>query len=302
MTSGRPCPDDLLARARSGGLSELERRALAAHLTNCGACTTSAVVAALFGEGADVSPADVSIVARVARRASVKHAGAGRVRSGHGRTFALAALTLLFITSGALAWVGSRGGISFFHRNGDAPLGTWSDHARQGSPAPLEVRPLPAVPDAVADQPVSHAKRRPAIARVTSASLVEQPPAPNAAAMFADANATRRRGDLRGAVPLYRALRQQFPGTSEGRLSAISLGDVLLDLGAPDRALDAFGAYLAESASGSLREEALFGRTRCLHALERGPDELDTWKTLLREFPRSAYAPLARRRIAELAR
>lgn len=120
--------------------------------------------------------------------------------------------------------------------------------------------------------------------------------------MFADANTTRRRGDLRGAVALYQNLRRQFPQTSEARLSAISLGDVLLDLGAPGRALDAYGAYLAENVSGSLREEALFGRTRCLRALDRRPTELDTWQTLLREFPRSAYAPLARRRLAELQR
>ena len=137
-------------------------------------------------------------------------------------------------------------------------------------------------------------------ARIASASVVGKPP--SAAAMFADANATRRRGDLHGAISLYQTLRRRFPETSEARLSAISLGDVLLDLGAPGRALDAYDAYLAENAAGSLREEALFGRTRCLRTLDRRAAELDTWRALLTEFPRSAYARLARRRIAELPR
>jgi hypothetical protein len=301
----RPCPDDLLARARAGGLSELERRALTAHLVNCGACATSAAVAALFREGGDSLPADASIVARVARRAGAQHAAGRRAPRWSGRAFALATVTLLLVTSGALAWVGrqSGGGLrSIFHRRVDAPTRAETDHRSQRRPASVEIAPLPPALDAVVDQPVvSPAKRRPAVARLAGAS-VREPPTPNAAALFADANATRRRGDLRGAVSLYEVLRRQFPATSEARLSAISMADVLLDLGSPARALDAYGAYLSENASGSLREEALFGRTRCLHALDRGPDELDTWRALVREFPRSAYAPLGRRRIAELQR
>jgi hypothetical protein len=305
MASDRPCPDDLLARARSGDLSELERRALTTHLTHCGACATSAVVAALFQEGAESSPADASIVARVARRAGAKHADGRRVRRWRGPAFAAATAALLLVTTGALAWVGRQGvggPPSIFHRSPDVPAMASKDHTQPKPPASVEIRPLPQAADAVVGPPVSHAKRRPATARAATVSVIEQPLAPNAATIFADANATRRRGDLRGAVTLYQALRRQFAETSEARLSAISLGDVLLDLGSPDRALEAFGAYLAESASGSLREEALFGRTRCLHALDRGPAELDTWKALLREFPRSAYASLARRRIAELER
>jgi hypothetical protein len=217
----------------------------------------------------------------------------------------VATVTLLLVASGALAWVGrqgARGLPSVFRRSVNVPATASNDHTPQKPPASVEIRPLPQAPEAVVGQPVSHAKRRPATARAAIVQVIEQPLAANAAAMFADANATRRRGDLRGAVTLYQTLRRQFAETSEARLSAISLGDVLLDLGTPDRALDAFGAYLAESASGSLREEALFGRTRCLHALDRGAAELDTWKALLREFPRSAYASLARRRIAELER
>jgi TolA-binding protein len=302
--SDRPCPDDLLARARSHGLSDLERRALTAHLAGCGACATSAVVATLFRESAEDQPGDPMMVARVARRVGAKHAAGNDVPRWRGRAFALATLTLLLIGSGALAWVGRKGGAlsSIFHRSTNAPPRMSSDLAPREPLPSVEARPAPEAWNTVAEPTIPHAKRRPATAKVASASVMDQVLAPSAAAMFADANATRRRGDLRGAVSIYQTLRRQFPETSEARLSAISLGDVLLDLRSPGRALDTYDAYLAENVSGSLREEALFGRTRCLRSLDRRPTELDTWQTLLREFPRSAYASLARRRLAELQR
>jgi hypothetical protein len=302
--SDRPCPDDLLARARSGGLAELERRALAAHVTNCAACATSDIVAALFREGADSSPRDASIVARVAHRVGAKRAAGHGARPWRGRAFATALLILLALTSGALAWVGRQGGglRSVFRHGVNVPTSASNDLISRHTPTSVGKGALPQKQIAIVDASVPHPRRRAAPGRVAIAPVMAGEPALSAATMFADANATRRRGDLRAALSVYQALRRQFPETSEARLSAISMGDVLLDLRSPGRALEAYGDYLVENASGSLREEALFGRTRCLRALDRGPAELDTWRALLAEFPRSAYASLAQRRMSELQR
>jgi TolA-binding protein len=46
--------------------------------------------------------------------------------------------------------------------------------------------------------------------------------------------------------------------------------------------------------------EALYGRGRALTGLGDRAEETRTWQRLLRDFPDSAYAEPARRRLAEL--
>jgi outer membrane protein assembly factor BamD (BamD/ComL family) len=130
-------------------------------------------------------------------------------------------------------------------------------------------------------------------------SAADEPPA-TPASLFAEANGERRHGNLRRAVTLYETLRAQFPESDQARLSSISVGDLLLGLGEPGRALRAFDSYLAEVRGGALGEEAMFGRARCLRELGDAPREAETWHGLVRDFPASAYAPIARRRLAEL--
>jgi TolA-binding protein len=84
-------------------------------------------------------------------------------------------------------------------------------------------------------------------------------------------------------------------------LSAISVGDLLLGEGDPAGAITAYAAYLRGSPNGSLTEEALYGQARGLRMLGRGGEERQTWEELVRRFPRSAYQPLASRRLRELA-
>ncbi|HMF44380.1 MAG TPA: tetratricopeptide repeat protein, partial [Polyangia bacterium] len=86
----------------------------------------------------------------------------------------------------------------------------------------------------------------------------------------------------------------------EARVCSISMGDLLLRIEQPARALRAFDAYLAEVPTGPLREEALFGRARSLRTLDEPTAEEETWSRLVREFPGSAYGSVARQRLDEL--
>jgi outer membrane protein assembly factor BamD (BamD/ComL family) len=123
-----------------------------------------------------------------------------------------------------------------------------------------------------------------------------------AAALFAQANAVRRGGDVQGAISLYEALQRRFSGSPEALQSEISLGTLELGLNDSMRALRAFDSYVGHSPAGPLLEEALFGRARCLHQLGRATEERKTWQTLVVRYPGSPYEPMARSRLRELER
>ena len=123
---------------------------------------------------------------------------------------------------------------------------------------------------------------------------------PDVRSLFAEANAVRRAGELGRAVGLYQRLGRDFPGSAQALLASVSEGDLLLRLGDPTGALAAFDSYLDHASGGSLAEEALFGRARCLARLGRSAEERQTWEALVHRFPRSAYQPAALKRLGEL--
>jgi outer membrane protein assembly factor BamD (BamD/ComL family) len=127
-------------------------------------------------------------------------------------------------------------------------------------------------------------------------------PTDEAGQLFAAANAARGAGDLRVAARRYELLERRHPASPEAAVSLVSAGDVLLRLGETAAALEHFDRYLGSNGRGALALEALFGRARALRDLERRPDELETWRELLRRFPGSLYEATARRRLDELAR
>ena len=298
--TARPCPDDLLVAARGRALSDLERKALSAHLARCELCRAGEVAAALLrdplaGDGA-TSREDRALVERVAERASASVAKGAR-RAGFGwRRVAVAVVVFLGLGGVASAWIG---------RSWVAPRAPTSTPVATGSfvrprvyreasrlapppapPAPEPARPAPPVRRHVAPRPVHDGAV--ATAPETAASL------------FEEANRARHDGDLRRAVALYGALRAAFPDAGEARVCSISMGDLLLRIEQPARALRAFDAYLAEVPTGPLREEALFGRARSLRTLDEPTAEEETWSRLVREFPGSAYGSVARQRLDEL--
>ncbi len=178
-------------------------------------------------------------------------------------------------------------------------------------PRPAQ-RPESSTAASVRRAPLLPRARRVAITPPPPAAAPELPPASEATGvrhaarpvsatlLLQRANEARRRGDLAQAINLYRRLQQVFPESSEAVLSAAPLGGLLLEHGAALPALDQFDRYLHAAPAGVLVPEALYGRGRALRALGETADERETWRRLVGAFPDSPYAPLARRRLADL--
>jgi tetratricopeptide (TPR) repeat protein len=147
---------------------------------------------------------------------------------------------------------------------------------------------LPAVAPAPADPaPLARARSPKPTAPLTAAALLRQ------------AGEARRAGDAERALALYGRLQREFPGLAEATLSEVPLGSLLLERGREREARVHIDRYLDAAPRGVLVAEALYGRARALAALGERSEEQQTWQRLLREFPTSAYAPLARRRVSE---
>jgi len=301
----RPCPDDLLVAARRRWLSDLERKALSAHLARCESCRAGERAAAIlrepFADASAPSEADRALVERVASRASATLAK-GAQRGGFGwRRVAVGVIAFLGLGGVASAWIG-RAWVAPRAADRGAVVAAGSFvrprvFRKDGAASPRETPPPAVTPPARLAQPQRHIVARP----IRDPAVAPTPPE-SAASLFAAANAARRDGELRRAVALYEALRAAFPDSAEARVSAISRGDLLLRLEEPARALRAFDAYLSEGGGGSLREEALFGRARCARKLGDDAGERSSWSRLVQEFPSSAYGPVARQRLGELRR
>ena len=302
--NARPCPDDLLVAARHRRLSDLERKALSAHLARCESCRAgeraAAILRAPVADAGAASEADRALVERVAARASAALAK-GAHRTGHGwRRVAVAVVAFLGLGGVASAWIGRSWVAPPAAERGPVAAGSFVRprlFRRAGPATRSETRPPPVAPPRALQPPQRRAVARPIREGVVAATAPE-----TAASLFAAANAARSEGDLRRAVALYEALRASFPDSAEARVSSVSRGDLLLRLEEPARALRAFDAYLSEGGGGALREEALFGRARSARRLGEAAVEQGTWSRLLKEFPSSAYGPVARQRLDELRR
>jgi hypothetical protein len=300
----RRCPDDLVVRGQRAPLNELERHALAVHLDQCAECRAAAALATLFGAVPFTQPGDDDLIARVADKATRRPRRASRWAG-----LRVAAVVALVILTGGAATAA----LVVYRRSSEEPPVppplSAPPPARPGArthvvplTSPVEV---PTVEPAVQPEPVAEPprKRRPAASAAPAPipapapTVVEEP---TAASLFSEANTVRRSGDLRKAIALYQNLRQRFPASSQAMLSAISVGDLLLAESDAAGAITAYGAYLRGVPQGTLTEEALYGRARGLRVLGRNAEERQTWEELVQRFPRSAYQPLASRRLREL--
>jgi hypothetical protein len=293
--NGRPCPDDLLVAARQRMLSELERKALSAHLDRCESCRAGELAAELLHAplftGAMPTASDRALVDRVAERAS--STVAKQARRAHWGWRRVAVTVAVFLGMGGVA---------------SALIGRSFVSPRPVDPVPVQTGPevgprvhrgerTPPAPRAAAPAPLPSKRLAAARPVRVGAALAT---ADTAASLFADAARARHDGDLRRAVTLFGALRSTFPDSDQAQVASVSMGDLLIRLGEPARALRAFDAYLSDVRTGPLREEALFGRARCQRELGDGASEAETWARLVRDFPGSAYATAARKRLDEL--
>jgi len=311
--NARQCPDDLLVASRSRWLSDLERQALSAHLARCGECRAGEVAAGLFrrpvftaGSGGTVTDADRALIERVAERASAAVLRSSRHAQPGWRRMAVAVAVVILLGLGGIAsaWIGR----SFVAPRSlviepvaNRPVVFRRGHRSEGTlPPPAPPVGVPAAPARALPA------KRVAAARPARDLAVAPAPSETAASLFAAATRARHDGDLRRAVTLYTTLRTAFPDSDQARVASVSVGDLLLRLDEPARALPAFDGYLSSLGSAPLREEALVGRARCLKKLGEGgaqgrvEEEEETWARLVREFPGSAYGPAARQRLGEL--
>jgi len=175
-----------------------------------------------------------------------------------------------------------------------APNHPASRVARRQSADPLSsaAPPSPPVDDLSRPSPLP-SPRAPARVEVAPA-----PPTPGD--IFRRAGAARRGGDYAGAHDLYLQLQRTFPESDEARLSHVSMGTLLLAAGRAAEADQQLSQYLS-SGGGTLSEEAMVGRARCLELLGRPDEERQLWADLLHAFPSSLYATRAKQRLAQLA-
>jgi hypothetical protein len=184
--------------------------------------------------------------------------------------------------------------------------------APQNNPAPTSGRriidaPAPATATshlgslssdpAIAPTPADSA---PASARFEDAQ--NAPPASkfkSASELFADANQARVKGDLPAAVAISQQLEATFPNSNEGITTHLSLGVLYLQQGNPTLALQEFKIY-RHIGSSAVMAEALWGEEQALQQLGRPSDERAVLEELLQNYPRSAYAAAAEKRLAAL--
>jgi TolA-binding protein len=292
--------DDLIVLARRGELSPAEARRLDVYL----AASDDARLIHDIGSDYDGMhtdrSGDVALLDRVGRRVIERHSrGSGRAPSRF-RAAALVALGALLASATAAA-LGAyylrpppRIGAPTIQRGLDeqkAPA-IASAHAAELPPAPAVSASSRVAPAGVLDRDRDETSMRPS-APATSA----RPELGDARALFSRANAERRAGNVADALVTYAELRQRYPASPEALLSRVLCGRLLLARGDAENAAAEFAAYLAQSPSGALAEEALHGKAQALRSLGRASEENETWQLLLERFPKSIHAKTARERL-----
>lgn len=116
--------------------------------------------------------------------------------------------------------------------------------------------------------------------------------------MLEYARSLRANGDFRGAAEVYRKLHTESPQSPSGRAALVSLGELLLTLGDPQGALNAFDAYLV--GAGALSQEATFGRVRALRALHQNAEEQRAIQRFLAAYPDAPQSRVLRARLAAI--
>jgi len=121
----------------------------------------------------------------------------------------------------------------------------------------------------------------------------------SASELFARANLRRRQGRAREAAQLYELLLELFPSSREVGPTRLALGKYL-QRAEPARALALYRA--AAGGGGALRAEALWGVSEIAASLRERSVSEQALADLLREFPDSPYAEVARARRSDGAR
>ncbi len=317
-------PEDLLDREREGVLGEEERAYLDAHLERCAACRIERLLAeecALERALIDVELGHGNAIREELEDARVLHeapsppaAPLGERRQSSRpprsaiqlrRTVPKAAVVVgaLLLAGGAAAlggglpWRASTPAPSSVRVEatpGLAPGPTQAvrRHVRGPSVSAASGSSTSAAPEATQAAPIGPSRSSaPPVARA-------KPAGASAALLFSDAAAARRDGDYERALVLYDRLIARFPRTPEAQTAQAVRARLLLDLGRPHAAEKGFREAAKEE--GPLSEVALVGQAQALGRAGKPEAERAVWRELLRRFPGSPQAGVARARLKEL--
>jgi hypothetical protein len=287
-------PEELIDRARWGGLDAGEQAILQRHVGACAACALQLSLAPRFEREVAPQPRDLLLSERAVEGALRRLQAMPRIgrlrRAPRWSRWAAAALLVFGVTAAAAVIkrrIAPRPAIESSVPAAPAPAVA---PIRPIAPPPAEA---PMIPDAPPTRPTAKAPSAHSAAQL----------AITAEALFERAEKLRREGRADAAIATYRRLQAGFPATAEARLSFALAGTLLLERGRPGDALAQFDRHLSagrEAGDGEVGEEALAGRATALEQLQRTPEAIAAWKSLLARYPRSVYAGRARARLEQL--
>jgi TolA-binding protein len=298
-------PTDLLCRSRREELSIDEQRRLNQYLQHSLEVALMSQLLSEFEKESRVRAGDEALLARITVSALGKPQRAPRKRRP--LTMLLVAAAVLLMASLASALIGRA-------RQASAPgdsLNFFSDlpwkvakRARRATVVP-SARPVAsqtvhteADPGATGDSqkipsipPPSPAPNGSDSARAGSGA--KKVPAASAGELFARANLLRRQGHSVEAAGVYRVLLERYPNSREVAPARLALAKYL-QAAEPELALAHYRAVAVSG--GTLRAEALWGISEVATVLGQRSLAEQALADLMREFPDSSYAAVARAR------
>ena len=297
-------PTDLLCRSRREELSSNEQRRLSESLQHSLEVTLMSQMLSELEQESRVRPGDDALLARITAHALGPPEKAPKKASAKRRALSmlLAAAAVLLVASLASALIGRARQTQAPSESHEA-FWAWpwkaTKPARARSVLPL-VKPMPsqtvrAEPDIAADAVPSSAPIPAPSSAVPRRAVHEPPAAPSSSAsdLFARANLLRRKGRSVEAAKLYQLLLATDPTSREVGPTRLALAKYF-QAKQPEQALAQYRAVA--SGSSALRAEALWGISEIASSLGQPSLAAQALGDLIREFPDSPYAEVARAR------
>ncbi|HEY3254416.1 MAG TPA: hypothetical protein VGJ91_10720 [Polyangiaceae bacterium] len=296
-------PTDLLCRSRREELSADEQRRLSESLDHSLEVRLMSQMLSELERESRVRPGDDALLSRITAHAL----GAPEKATAKRRPLVmlLVAAAVLLVAGLASAWIG-------LARRSQAPdhsqkvFAVWPWKATKpgpphtvlpiAKPMPSQtVRAEPDPMDAGAAQEIPMIQPIPAASRSVSPRAGEPKKANSSSAseLFARANLLRRQGRNVEAAGVYQLLLELYPNAREVGPSRLALGKYF-QAKQPEQALQQYRAVA--SAGGALRAEALWGISEIASSLGERALAAQARADLIREFPDSPYAEVARSR------
>jgi outer membrane protein assembly factor BamD (BamD/ComL family) len=297
-------PTDLLCRSRREELSVEEQRRLNECLEHSLEVKLMSEMLSALESESRVRPGDDALLARITARALGKPERVARKRRP--LTMLLAAAAVLLMASLASAWYvsarkvqGPEDATTFFRG------WPWKAAKRAGAKRVLPVtKPMPSQAAQIAPDPEDAAgahrapgsEASPAASASASRRATDEPKSltpSSASELFARANLLRRQGQSVEAAALYQRLLALYPNSREVAPTRLSLAKYF-QAKQPEQALLQY-RKVAKS-GGPLRAEALWGISEVATSLGESSLAEQALADLIREFPDSPYAEVARTR------